>query len=257
MNRNIIKLERIYLMLLFVIFLLIVSTPYLIRSGFTVFDEELLEVAAIVLLFAVGYGVFFLYRKEMARSFDQACKLEQDKCDLRDRLGEAFSYIGTVNIQIQQIKSFFSDFNKFPEDKKDYLHILQLMADRILSMVNVDWVLFRIIDILNFNTLSEYSGTRGNATRLNHKIGNRGLASMEKFKGITVIKSGQENFNIKTFCIIPKDTLSGDQKVFIKAVVNQLEMLFIIFTSIYYKESRVQNGDEVNRGIALSNQVIH
>jgi hypothetical protein len=239
MDIKIRKLERIYLTLLCIIFLLIVSTPYLIRSGFTVFDEELVEVAAIVLLFTVGYGVQFLYRREMAKKFDQACKLEQDKCDLRNRLGEAFSYIGTVNIQIQQIKSFFSDINKFPEDKKDFLHILQLMADRILCMVNVDWVLFRIVDIRNINTLSEYSGTRGNATRLNHKIGNRALASMEKFKGVTVVESGQENFHIKTFCIIPKAMLSGDQKVFVKAVVNQIEMLFLIFTSIYYKESRV------------------
>jgi ribosome biogenesis protein Nip4 len=242
MNRKIRKLERIYLTLLCIILLLIVFTPYLIRSGLTVFEEELVEVAVIILLFAVGYGVLFFYRKEIARSLNEACRLEQDKGDLINRLSEAFGYIGTVNIQIQQIKSFFSDIKKFPEDKKDFFHILQLMADRILCMVNVDWILFRIIDIRNLNTLSEYRGTRGNTTRLNHKIGNKALALMEKLKGVTVVESGQENFHIKTFCIIPEEMLSGDQKVFIKAVVNQLEMLFLIFTSIYYKESRVQNG---------------
>jgi hypothetical protein len=163
--------------------------------------------------------------------------LKQDKCDLRDRLSEAFDYIGTVNIQIQQIRSLFSEIKKFPENKKDFLHILQFVADRSLCMVSADWILFRIIDTRNLNTLREYTETRGNATPMHGKIGNRALVSKEKFEVLTVVESEQENFHIRTFCIIPRKKISGDQKVFIKAVVNQLEMLFLIFTSIYYKET--------------------
>jgi len=104
-------------------------------------------------------------------------------------------------------------------------------------MVNAGWVLFRIIDTKNLDTLGEYSETRGDSVLPRHKISNKTLVSTEKLKGFTVVGSGHENFHIKTFCIIPKVKLSNDNEVFIKAVVNQLEMLFLIFTSIYYRDS--------------------
>lgn len=243
MNRNTKLLERTYLLILATIFLLIVFTPYMIQPGFTVLEEQLVEVATIILLFAVGYAVLFLYRKEAARNVNELNGLKQDKVDLETRLAEAFKYIGTVNIQIQQIRSVFSDIRKFPESKKDFRYILQFLADRALSMVKAEWVLFRIIDTQNLDTLREYSGKRGNAILLKYKISNRELASNEKLEGFTVVGSGQENFHIKTFCIIPKARLSNDNKVFIKAIVNQLEMLFLIFSSIYYRDSRANNGN--------------
>jgi len=93
MNRNVRLLERAYVAFLVAIFLLIAFTPYLIRSGFTLFDEEIAEVAAIALFFAVGYGILFLYRKEAARNRNELDRLKQDKGTLERRLTEAFHYI--------------------------------------------------------------------------------------------------------------------------------------------------------------------
>jgi Ca2+/Na+ antiporter len=243
MNRNIKLLERTYLWILVAIFLLIVFTPYIIRSGFSLLEEEIAEVAAIALLFMVGYVVLFLYRKEVNDNRNHLNRLKQDKGALESRLSEAFKYIGTVNIQIEEIKSVFSEIRKFPENKKDFQNILQFLTERILSMVNAEWVIFRIIRTEDFDTLSENSETRGNAILLKHKISNRALASNEKFEGLTVVGSTQENFRIKTFCILPKEKLSSEGEIFIRAIVNQLEMLFIIFTSTYYKNSHVKSGD--------------
>jgi len=236
MNKNIRFLERTYLLTLIAIFLLIVFTPYMIHSGFTVFEEQLVEVATILFLFTTGYAVLSLYRKEATRNLEKIHRLTKEKGALENRLDDAFKYIGTVNIQIQEIKSVFSSVRKFPENKKDFGYILQFLADRILSMVNTGWVLFRIIDTQSLNSLGEYSETRGNSVLPRHKISNKALVSSEKL-GFTVVESGQENFYIKTFCIIPEVKLSRDNRVFIKAIVNQLEMLFLIFTSIYYRES--------------------
>jgi hypothetical protein len=222
---------------LLAIFLLIVLTPYIIHTGFTVFEEELVEVAMIILLFTVGYTVLLLYRKETAKNIQEINRLTKEKGALENRITEAFKYIGTVNIQIQEIKSVFSDVRKFPENKKDFAYTLQFLADRTLSMVNTAWVLFRIIDTKNLDSLGEYSKTRGKSMFPKHKISNRTLFSRKKLKGFTVVGSGHENFYIKTFCIIPKMKLSNDNEVFIKAVVNQLEMLFLIFTSIHYRDS--------------------
>jgi hypothetical protein len=242
MNRSIKLLERAYFAILVAIFLLIVFTPFIIRSGFTLFDEEIAEVAAIALFFTVGYVILYLYRKEAARNRNELDRLKQDKGALEKRLNEAFDYIGTVNIQIEEIRSVFSDIRKFPENKRDFRYILQFLAEKALCMVNAAWVLLRIVDSQNLDTLSEYSESRGNAFLLNHKISNKHLVSNEKFEGLVVVQSGQGNFHIKTFCIIPKEKFSMDQEVFIRALVNQLEMLFIIFASTYYKNSHFKYG---------------
>jgi hypothetical protein len=242
MNRNIKLLERAYFAILVTIFLLIVFTPYIIRSGFTLFDEQIAEVAAIALFFAVGYVILSLYRKEAARNRNDLDRLKQDKGTLERRLAEAFHYIGTVNIQIEEIRSVFSDIGKFPESKKDFRSILQFLADKALCMVNTEWAVFRIIDTQKLDTLSEHSESRGSAFLLNPKISNKHLVSNEKFEGFTVLGSEQENFHIKTFCIIPKEKLSRDQEAFIKALVNHLEMLFIIFALTYYKNSHFKHG---------------
>jgi len=242
MNRNIKLLERAYVAILVAIFLIIVFTPYIVRSGFTLFDEEIAEVITIALFFTVGYGIFFLYRKEAARNRNELDRLNQEKGVLERRLAEAFHYIGTVNIQIEEIRSVFSDIRKVPENKRDFHSILQFLAEKVLCMVNAEWVFFRIIDTQNLDTLSEYSESRGNTVLLDHKISNKHLVSNEKFEGFKVLGSEQENFHIKTFCIIPKEKLSRDQEVFIRALVNQLEMLFIIFASTYYKNSHFKNG---------------
>ena len=237
MNKTIRFLERTYLFILVAIFLLIVFTPYIIHTGFTMFEEQLVEVTIIILLFAVGYAVLSLYRKETAKNLKNINRLTKEKGDLENRITEAFKYIGTVNIQIQEIKAVFSDIQKFPENKKDFGYTVQFLADKTLSMVNVGWVLFRIIDSKNMHSLGEYCKSRGNSVLPQHKISNRALLSNKKIKGFTVVGPGYENFYIKTFCIIPKVKLSSDNKVFIKAIVNQLEMLFLIFTSIYYRNS--------------------
>ena len=46
----------------------------------------------------------------------------------------------------------------------------------------------------------------------------------------------QENFNIKAFCILPVAAKDDNQEFLINSIVNQLEMLFIIFNSLYYKK---------------------
>jgi hypothetical protein len=243
MNRSIKLLERTYFSILVMIFLLIVFSPYIIRSGFTLVDEEIAEVGAIILLFIVGYIVLLLYRKEVDKSRRELNRLKQDKGALETRLSEAFKYIGTVNIQIKEIKSVFSDIRKFPENRGDFRYVLQFLAERTLSMVNAKWVVFRIVDMRSLNTLSEYSEIRGKVAPHKHKISNKELTSNEKSEGITIVGSGQENFHVKTFCIIPKEKLSSESKVFISSVANQLEMLFLIFESTYYKNSHFKKGN--------------
>ena len=52
---------------------------------------------------------------------------------------------------------------------------------------------------------------------------------------ITSIISNRTNLNIITSCNLPIDKIDNDQQIFIKAIVNELTMMFIILNSSYYK----------------------
>ena len=241
MNRNIKRLELTYLIILGVVLVLIIFTPYIIRSGFTFLEEQLTEAVFITLLFSVGYAIFLFYRKENIENQNRLALLKQEKGTLESRLNDAFAYIGSVNIQINEIKSVFSDIRNFPESKKDFAYILQFLAEKALTMVNCDWVVLRIIDVGSLKTLRDYAYTRGNIIALKHNISNKDLATNKTSNEFTVISSVQENFRIRTFCILPPIDLSRDEKVFLKALVNQLEMLFLIFDSNYYNNRNKEN----------------
>jgi hypothetical protein len=108
-------------------------------------------------------------------------------------------------------------------------------------MVNCDWVVLRIIDVGKLKTLRGHAQTRGNITALKHKISNKDLVANKTSNEFTVISSVQDNFRIRTFCILPPTQLSSDEKVLLKALVNQLEMLFFIFASNYYNNRNKAN----------------
>lgn len=241
-------LEWIYLFSLLSLSLCIVVTPYLIKSGVSLFEEEIVEVSIIVILFAVGYVVLLLYRKEVAKNLRELASFKQVKKSLEQQLTDAFKYIGSMNVQVQEIKRAFSDMAKFPESRKDFRYILQFLAERALSIVDVDWVLIRIIDTEALHTLGEYCQTRGKVVILKHRVGNRELISSKNLSDLTIVASAQGNFNIRTLCIMPKTDISQEQEIFLRALVNQLEMLFVIFTSAHYKNGRLKAMGQMRQG---------
>jgi hypothetical protein len=69
------------------------------------------------------------------------------------------------------------------------------------------------------------------------KFSNRALCSGEKINGDTVIGTDQDILTTKAFCVLPIKEMSVNQQRLIKVIVNELEIIFIFFTSQYYKES--------------------
>lgn len=232
-------LRNVYLILLIVIFLLMVLTPWIIRGGVSfIADEESIEVISIALLFGTGYFIYYQYKKEVEKNKKELTRLEQDKNSLEERLDDAFKYIGKVNIQIQEIKSVFSGIEKYPARQQDIKYIFEYLSFKILSIVDVDWVLLRIVDLSKAETLREFCAVRGGGNSPQWNISNKELLKNKLQGEYQLLKSTQNNLNLKAFCVFPKNNFSEDQKVLIGAIIGQLEMLFIIFTSLYYKNSR-------------------
>jgi hypothetical protein len=154
------------------------------------------------------------------------------------RGGKCLTYIGTEgNVQIEAIQSLFSSLKKYPKDKKDFKNSFRFLAEKVLCVVNVDWVLFRIINVDSLKTVREYSETRGEAALLKHTISNKSIVTTEAIDGCSIVSSDQSNLSIKVFCIIPSEALTTTQKNLIRTIVNTLEMLFIVFTSQYNRRN--------------------
>lgn len=235
--RNIKLLRWLFLFLMAVNFILIIFTPRLINKGnFFVKEEEDLEVLIIALLFIIGYNIYFFYKRELNKRLKELNEYKNNQKTLEERLNDAFKHMGSLNLQINEIKSVFSDFKKYPENKSDFKLIMDFLANKILSIINADWVVIRILDLKNLQTLKEFSASRGSAVLLKYNLSNKELAdgNAEHF---SCVCSEEKNLNLKVFCVFPKISISDEQEIFLRAIANQIEILFIIFTSNYYKNS--------------------
>jgi len=252
-KRKLQLLEGIYIILLVCLFSLIISTPYLISNKVSlthniIIDEEIVEGLLIALLLVISYVVSARYRKELDEYRSEITNLSAKKADVESRLTDAFKYIGAVNVQIEEIKSLVLSLNKYPEDKKDFKNSLSYLSQKVLGIVNVDWVIFRIIDVDSLKTLREYSETRGSAVLLKHNISNKSLVDAKSIDGCNVISSNQENLTIKVFCIIPSVAyVTATQKGLMQTIVSSLEMLFIIFASQYYRKGYFKQEESMQK----------
>jgi len=234
--------EGIYITIMVLLYALIVCTPYIIANNALLkniifIEAEFVEGFLITVLLIITYFVSVRYRKELDNYRSRIKELSVKKADVESRLSDAFKYIGAVNVQVKEIQSLFSSLKKYPKDKKDFKNSFRFLAEKVLCVVNVDWVIFRIINVDSLRTVREYSETRGKAVLLKNNISNKSIVTTEAIDGFSIVSSDQSNLTIKVFCIIPSEALTTTQKNLIKTIVNALEMLFIVFTSQYYRKS--------------------
>ena len=222
------NIKKIFLFLSFLDILFILFVPFVNIRIWNLSDEisDSIFTGILILLILVAYR-FYVKETKFNKKY-------QDGLD--ERLRETFKYIGSVNLQIEEMKKVFSDNGKYPENKKD-LHALFInMSERILGLINTDWVLLKVVDLNNQVTLHDHFIARGNKQIEKLRIDNKCLLDGScLIDNQTVIRSTQENFNIKAFCILPI-SVNKNQEFMIKSIVNQLEMMFVIFNSLYYKK---------------------
>lgn len=227
-------LKNLYLSILAVLAIIVIATPSIIEFDVFLIKEKYLEEALILIMFIVGYAVYVMYKRELEKNIKILSEIREDKANLEDQLIEAFKYIGNTNSQIEVFKSIFSGMEKYPKDKKEMTSVMQLLAKNILKIIAIDWLVFRIVDVRNEATLKEFSETRGDTILIKYKINNTELIKGTK-TDYTTINSRQKTMNIQGFCIFQKIDITKEQRMMIEAIVSQLEMLFIIYDSGYYK----------------------
>ncbi|NCB20826.1 MAG: hypothetical protein EOM88_02795 [Clostridia bacterium] len=221
-----------FFIILAINFIAIALVPLFIRRPIFGLSQSFVIFLITLILLIAAYIVNALYLKELRR-------LRVYQLNLEDRLQETFKYIGSVNLQMEEMKQSFSGFKKYPQNKKDIKTAFNYFAEKILSAINVDWVIFRVIDTNTLYSLRDERYTRAKRKVEFERFENKDiLKDNYKKEEHTIVYSDQVGFYLKTCCILPGSLDNNDQEFFVKSLVNQLEMLFIIFSSLEKNKNR-------------------
>ena len=224
---------------------LTVLVPILIQGGISVrrvlIGKEILQGLSIALLLTMSYGGYLFYRRQRRKQVKVIKDLQHSNRELENQLDDSVKYIGKVNLQFREIKSILSTLKDFPKNKKEFKKILKTFCEKSLSVIEADWIMLRIIEIKKTKTLTESIETRSKAVLLKHEVSNKALIKGEEIEGFSIVGTDQNSTPIKAFCVVPKKSLSDNQRTIIRTILSQMEMLFLISTSKYYEEGYLQD----------------
>jgi ABC-type multidrug transport system fused ATPase/permease subunit len=226
-------LKAVFIAAVGLMVLLIVATPLMVSDGIVLFDrfvfeEGAVETVLILVLFALAYMASRAYRTAVAAYKNRLLRLAAERNVLADRLTDAFRYIGTVNVQLQEIRSVFSGLKRLPENRRQFKDLLSMFGGKILGMMNVDWVTIRIVDRRILRTIIEHREVRKTQPALDPHIGNRAVVEGKPVAGYVIVTGAKANLSIVAVCILPLGHLDKEETILMQALVDEIEMLFII-----------------------------
>jgi hypothetical protein len=233
-------LQITYFIIYLVLSSVIIFTPILITGSVyitkkNIIDEEIAEVILLGILFSLSILIFKLYKQEAFKQEEFIKNMKNDKKTTEEKLFDSLSYIGKVNVQIEEIKSIFNTTNTYPETKNDFKKAFHFLSERVLGIVNANWALLRIINSNTRRTISECFETRQGFSCQYPHVSNKMILEKQLISSFTTVISNSHNLNILVCCTMPIDKINDDQRVFIQAIINEIIMLFIILNSSYYK----------------------
>ena len=244
--RNFQKARAILILNFIVLFFLVISVPRLIKGGTEMFAEETVESFFLALgLFAIIY-IFRHYDYFIQKKEEETMRLSSKLKTREKELLDAFQYLGKVNVQISMIKELLEK-TEVPQSRNRLKEIYNELLQLVCGLTGRRKAFLRLINLETGRTISEQyiSLDREDAADFNMKAGNVDLANKFKEKekieisGYSVFYSPAENFFIKAFVFVPDGELKKDytnEENFLEAVANQCEILFLLFSSRYYKE---------------------
>lgn len=239
-----------YLAVLFFLLLCVVSTPIIIRHGFSMtssflLEEDTFETILIVVLISVFYFIWRAYRHSLKNYWRLADRASKERSKMVSRLAEAFAYIGTVNVEIQEIESILSGFEHYPQTKKEVKQILNQLGAKAMAIASAPWVVVRIIDRFCGRTVKEYTIERKKGLLPSTTLGNRAILEGHGQEGLVTICSRQKNLDLLTACIFPGNHVSEEQHLLLTAITNQIEMFFMLDRSgCLHHQSRTPNAEK-------------
>jgi len=223
-----------YLGALTSLLLSVIAMPLVIQHGLQVtrtfiIEEEILETSLIIILFGISYFVLSGF-KHTLKSHDRAMERARgEKSRLVSRLVVASRYIGTVNVELQEIHSILCGVERYPQTKREFKQLIDHLAAKAMTVAGTAWVVIRMISRCNGRTVKEYTIVRPKGVLPTVTMGNREILEDRYVEGLSKISSRQKNLDLLTVCILPTIMLSEEENFMITAITNQIEMLFMLY----------------------------
>jgi len=223
-----------YFSILLVLLLCVSTTPLLIRHGIAITDqfmikEEVLETIMILVLFGISFLVMIRMMNRL-NSYRQAAENAVfEKSRLISRLADAFRYIGRVNVEIQEIESALCGVAFYPQSKKEFRALVDKLALKAMTIAAAPWLVVRMIDRESGQTVNEHTVRHPGITLPSATIGNRAILDGARIEGLQTIGPRQQNLDLLTVMIFPAAAISKEKNILLTAILNQTEMLFILY----------------------------
>lgn len=241
-----------YLSILIILLLSVVATPLLVRHGLPltrkfVIEEESLETLLIAVLFAASYLILRAFKRSL-RAYEKAVdRAGRDKSRLISRLSEAFSYIGTVNVEIKEIQSILCDITRYPQTRKEFKQCAEEMAAKAMAVSGTAWIEIRIINPSNCRTVKAYTVAQQGATVPSTTVGNRVIVDGHLVAGLRTVVAHRSNPDLLTVCIFPKTPLSEEQILLLTAIASRIEMFFMLYQAGCQHPKTVHSTDHTGK----------
>ena len=221
-----------YLMVLVFLQLSVVAVPLFIHWDLAIthkliIEEEVLETALIVILFGTSYFILRRFKHTLNAYEQKFSQVGAEKSQLLSRLTNTFRYIGTVNVERQEINAILCNLGNYPRTKKELRQRIEYLATRAMTIAKTPWLATRIIDRNSKKTISEYTVVRPGYLVPASTMGNREILENMNVSGLTKITSSQENLALMTVCILPK--CQEKENILLKFITKQIEMSFLLY----------------------------
>ena len=205
-----------YGVLLGAVFLLIVSTPLMVREGLGPITEEGVEILILLTLGFVGLVVYRSYEHRLL--------------SVQDTLLDMSKHVGALNLQAVQLEAMYRQFAHLPENKRELTRLLGNLNANVLAAVDVPWVLTRVVECNNGRTLTEHLATRADVEQVPQPtVSNKVLLGQARPRGYYVYRSEHENLPVRAACAVPRRTLSRHQELVLRTAVNSVAMVYMVF----------------------------
>jgi hypothetical protein len=223
-----------YVSVLFFLLLCVSVTPLMIRHGISlthdmVIEEETFETALIVGLFGISFFILKSFMRTLKAYQQMVNHAGEEKSRLVSRLAEAFNYIGTVNVEMQEVESVLCGVACYPRSKREFKELVERMAAKAMTVAAVPWLVVRTIDRHNGQTINEHAVQRPNGGLPSVTMGNRAILDGHRVDGVQTIGSRQCNLDLTTVFILPATEMTEERTVLLMAILNQIEMLFMLY----------------------------
>ena len=151
-----------YLGVLVSLLLAVIAMPLIIQHRLPltpefIIEEEILETSLIVILFGISYFILKGFKHTLKTHEHAVYRAGEEKSRLMSRLAEAFSYIGIVNVELQEIQSIFCGIERYPQTKREFKRFIDHLVAKAMTVARTPWVVIRMISRCNGRTVKEYS----------------------------------------------------------------------------------------------------